>query len=114
PPYFIYSTSYSIAFSLSYSSSFPLHAALPIFSVPFHHDPRHTREARFCSCGIDPAWVENDPNTAGNHSHPRRCPHGLLHRGVHEDRKSTRLNSSHEWISYAVFCLKKKKKNTLR
>src|SRR5438105_5198356 len=26
------------------------------------------------------------------------------------DRKSTRLNSSHEWISYAVFCLKKKKK----
>src|SRR5438105_6666511 len=27
-----------------------------------------------------------------------------------EDRKSTRLNSSHEWISYAVFCLKKKKK----
>src|SRR5207247_9239361 len=29
-----------------------------------------------------------------------------LHR---EDRKSTRLNSSHEWISYAVFCLKKKK-----
>src|SRR5438105_12504549 len=26
-----------------------------------------------------------------------------------EDRKSTRLNSSHEWISYAVCCLKKKK-----
>src|SRR5438105_6809553 len=31
--------------------------------------------------------------------------------GEAEDRKSTRLNSSHEWISYAVFCLKKKKKN---
>src|SRR5690625_5483605 len=29
-----------------------------------------------------------------------------------EDRKSTRLNSSHVAISYAVFCLKKKKKNT--
>src|SRR5438105_9227260 len=29
---------------------------------------------------------------------------------VTRDRKSTRLNSSHEWISYAVFCLKKKKK----
>src|SRR5438105_6501310 len=29
------------------------------------------------------------------------------------DRKSTRLNSSHEWISYAVFCLKKKKKKLL-
>src|SRR5207245_3871712 len=28
------------------------------------------------------------------------------------DRKSTRLNSSHGSISYAVFCLKKKKKNT--
>src|SRR5207247_4977384 len=27
------------------------------------------------------------------------------------DRKSTRLNSSHEWISYAVFCLKKKNNN---
>src|SRR2546421_12002130 len=29
-----------------------------------------------------------------------------------QDRKSTRLNSSHDQISYAVFCLKKKKKNT--
>src|SRR2546427_3315443 len=29
----------------------------------------------------------------------------------HQDRKSTRLNSSHSQISYAVFCLKKKKKN---
>src|SRR5947207_12603451 len=31
---------------------------------------------------------------------------------VERDRKSTRLNSSHTVISYAVFCLKKKKKNT--
>src|SRR5437867_7967554 len=31
-------------------------------------------------------------------------------RGAHPDRKSTRLNSSHRTISYAVFCLKKKKK----
>src|SRR5206468_9243744 len=30
------------------------------------------------------------------------------------DRKSTRLNSSHDQISYAVFCLKKKKKNKTR
>src|SRR5699024_6625032 len=30
-------------------------------------------------------------------------------RQIHEDRKSTRLNSSHVSISYAVFCLKKKK-----
>src|SRR3712207_7456775 len=32
----------------------------------------------------------------------------LLHDGVLRDRKSTRLNSSHANISYAVFCLKKK------
>src|SRR5687768_18069782 len=31
-----------------------------------------------------------------------------------EDRKSTRLNSSHGYISYAVFCLKKKKKKNKR
>src|SRR5438105_7029769 len=29
------------------------------------------------------------------------------------DRKSTRLNSSHEWISYAVFCLKKKNREQI-
>src|SRR5687768_17850785 len=40
----------------------------------------------------------------------------VLHRGLcvqpvgWTDRKSTRLNSSHGYISYAVFCLKKKKK----
>src|SRR2546430_11690165 len=33
-----------------------------------------------------------------------------LNRGAPLDRKSTRLNSSHSQISYAVFCLKKKKK----
>src|SRR2546422_6626718 len=42
----------------------------------------------------------------------------LVHEGDHgvgdrpeQDRKSTRLNSSHGYISYAVFCLKKKKKS---
>src|SRR5438552_14059886 len=35
----------------------------------------------------------------------KRCTHG---RKNDEDRKSTRLNSSHQIISYAVFCLKKK------
>src|SRR5947209_17918235 len=34
-------------------------------------------------------------------------------RGATGDRKSTRLNSSHANISYAVFCLKKKKKNQM-
>src|SRR2546422_3928980 len=36
----------------------------------------------------------------------------LVDRDIHEDRKSTRLNSSHGYISYAVFCLKKKKIRT--
>src|SRR2546430_12944699 len=34
--------------------------------------------------------------------------------GSNGDRKSTRLNSSHSQISYAVFCLKKKKKHALQ
>src|SRR5688572_32253258 len=37
---------------------------------------------------------------------------GKFH-GVMRDRKSTRLNSSHSQISYAVFCLKKKKKQKI-
>src|SRR2546427_5768847 len=46
---------------------------------------------------------------AGTNSHPATSYET-------QDRKSTRLNSSHSQISYAVFCLKKKKKkrNTLR
>src|SRR5258708_18951415 len=45
----------------------------------------------------------------GLHTHERVHFHskGLLNS---QDRKSTRLNSSHQIISYAVFCLKKKKK----
>src|SRR2546427_5203267 len=44
--------------------------------------------------------------------HPLPVPRAarLARRGG-QDRKSTRLNSSHSQISYAVFCLKKKKKN---
>src|SRR5258708_29324108 len=33
----------------------------------------------------------------------------LMRENIEQDRKSTRLNSSHQIISYAVFCLKKKK-----
>src|SRR5258705_9620540 len=40
----------------------------------------------------------------------RAVRHGGRVRGAEGDRKSTRLNSSHLGISYAVFCLKKKKK----
>src|SRR2546422_1795985 len=48
----------------------------------------------------------------------RHCLHGrwrLLYgrAGIKLDRKSTRLNSSHGYISYAVFCLKKKKKKEI-
>src|SRR2546422_5176598 len=41
----------------------------------------------------------------------QRLPAAPSRRQVIVDRKSTRLNSSHGYISYAVFCLKKKKKN---
>src|SRR5207248_11007542 len=43
---------------------------------------------------------------------PRTRPDRELHQGpfLTQDRKSTRLNSSHRTISYAVFCLKKKKR----
>src|SRR5947208_13189237 len=43
--------------------------------------------------------------------HPGKAPAGTRDRGAGpgaRDRKSTRLNSSHQIISYAVFCLKKK------
>src|SRR6266542_5144154 len=46
---------------------------------------------------------------------PRPCRHtcerSTEHRCASKDRKSTRLNSSHGSISYAVFCLKKKKQS---
>src|SRR5207302_7230816 len=47
---------------------------------------------------------------------PARCRRGRTHGGGtgKGDRKSTRLNSSHVKISYAVFCLKKKKKKKTR
>src|SRR5437870_10926711 len=41
-----------------------------------------------------------------------RIPESKLLDGTTKDRKSTRLNSSHVAISYAVFCLKKKKTST--
>src|SRR2546429_6594554 len=45
------------------------------------------------------------------HRHGERRRHAHVHHG--EDRKSTRLNSSHGYISYAVFCLKKKNVDTI-
>src|SRR5256885_11645495 len=49
------------------------------------------------------------PRAGGAPGQRRRAPGG--HRPVGVDRKSTRLNSSHLVISYAVFCLKKKNTN---
>src|SRR5207302_11048741 len=66
-----------------------LHDALPIF--PAGRGVRAGRRGR-----------------AGRPADGRRAPHAGAVRQA--DRKSTRLNSSHVKISYAVFCLKKKKK----
>src|SRR5260221_7678663 len=54
-----------------------------------------------------PDWV-SDPLTISLHR--IILAQGLSGGGISLDRKSTRLNSSHTVISYAVFCLKKKKK----
>src|SRR5437588_10990102 len=75
-----------------------LHDALPI-SLPLPDRGRRGR-LRLVFAGA----------AAAGHScasERRRCASGA---GV--DRKSTRLNSSHTVISYAVFCLKKKKKES--
>src|SRR5207248_9328535 len=75
-----------------------LHDALPI-----SRRPPSQRRACAPSCRApapDPVRTEADPPVSRDAATSR-------------DRKSTRLNSSHRTISYAVFCLKKKKqKNT--
>src|SRR2546422_4638931 len=71
-----------------------LHDALPIFigrAVPRGHGVVQEREQRVAQ--LELYLVVQPPH----HAEP-------------QDRKSTRLNSSHGYISYAVFCLKKKKK----
>src|SRR5699024_8848705 len=60
---------------------------------------------------IQPDWTI-DTSTLWKPWHSRKPEYALpweAPTGAHEDRKSTRLNSSHVSISYAVFCLKKKK-----
>src|SRR6266481_2782811 len=58
-----------------------------------------------CGQPLELADLGIDPR----HDLPRYSCCRLRWRGVRQDRKSTRLNSSHSSISYAVFCLKKKK-----
>src|SRR5256885_11895545 len=56
--------------------------------------------------------VEPQPHErVGRGWQPLQCPAALADH-TDQDRKSTRLNSSHLVISYAVFCLKKKKKES--
>src|SRR3712207_8448098 len=59
----------------------------------------------------DHSKEDRDPWLRQPGPRPRAEPQGLGLRGQRRalDRKSTRLNSSHANISYAVFCLKKKK-----
>src|SRR2546428_3351593 len=73
-----------------------LHDALPILYLPAENRVL----ALDASTGKE-VWKFEVQPTQGN---------ALSKRGVTQDRKSTRLNSSHDQISYAVFCLKKKKK----
>src|SRR3712207_9335998 len=79
-----------------------LHDALPILvrrGRAAARDGRHRQLAPLQPCS----------SRAGDGRGPRG-PRGGGVRGRLGDRKSTRLNSSHANISYAVFCLKKKKK----
>src|SRR5205809_5786128 len=77
-----------------------LHDALPISQRPEHEVARGDPRALPFSCHP--------------HERPRLPPDArprLRWPFERQDRKSTRLNSSHGYISYAVFCLKKKNSN---
>src|SRR5207247_7160831 len=65
------------------------------------HATTHTNPIYFVD-GVLHYCVSNMPAAV-----PHTSTFGLTN-ATFPDRKSTRLNSSHEWISYAVFCLKKK------
>src|SRR5207244_12626828 len=72
--------------------------------------PQRVRSQRSRHAQLFEGWyarVFRGRATATGKEGRSRCGHGREGRG---DRKSTRLNSSHQIISYAVFCLKKKKK----
>src|SRR2546429_1343638 len=58
---------------------------------------------------VGPGEQAPDHDGARADRHRFRDVAGIADPAVGEDRKSTRLNSSHGYISYAVFCLKKKK-----
>src|SRR3712207_7443013 len=80
-----------------------LHGALPICGRA-----RPDRGRRPQRDGQDNAVPDRRGGTGGRRRRGFGGP-GRRHRLSPPDRKSTRLNSSHANISYAVFCLKKKK-----
>src|SRR5438034_6318319 len=92
-----------------------------IFFFFFSSRRRHTRSlcdwsSDVCSSDLDPFTPTLMDDGISLHERGRFTLPRWGHRGRRrpsplEDRKSTRLNSSHTVISYAVFCLKKKKKN---
>src|SRR5438876_9754321 len=68
-------------------------------------------DARWRHGDFSSAHDSSRPNWTAAHADRRSHSHGRRGRRIRinkEDRKSTRLNSSHPSISYAVFCLKKK------
>src|SRR5438094_5350373 len=79
-----------------------LHDALPIFSL--------VEDRRIGGIEILGLSLAEDPATPLPRPAALPDPRPARPRGRLRDRKSTRLNSSHRTISYAVFCLKKKKK----
>src|SRR5438034_3247764 len=79
--------------------------------------PRSTLFPTRRSSDLDQAPLRSSPKGAGATARARRravAERRAARRRAEagRDRKSTRLNSSHTVISYAVFCLKKKKKKT--
>src|SRR3712207_9004382 len=80
-----------------------LHDALPIFI--FATSVEYSLDRAYCGAVVNPTWLFTITCTVP----PVRYPRSSERFSVSEDRKSTRLNSSHANISYAVFCLKKKK-----
>src|SRR5215217_8332946 len=78
------------------------------FSFFFFNDTATTEIYTLSLHDALPIWPRRAPRDPPPAPSERR--RAAAHRGVVADRKSTRLNSSHANISYAVFCLKKKKK----
>src|SRR2546427_4979767 len=77
---------------------------------------RSARAAELFRAGWAPRIVASGRRLRPYASVAELMAHDLTDRGIPKDadRKSTRLNSSHSQISYAVFCLKKKKKRTTK